>query len=259
MDTETRAPAHSALAAIAVAACFGLIATTAYSAQTINFGQNLPDGPVAPGYAGFNWGSADNDPFGGYGLSDFAASIDQFSRNKPFDLNSVTFQNLVSDGPGDGSYASYTTVISGYRGNNLVKSVTENYFTLQGPTFSGLAIDDVTKITFRTHVLEWDTYCCDSNGNVVTQTNANGPDWTLVSSLTVSDFTKAPELNSSSAATALTLLLGSLAVLRGGIAGRDCRHSNPVRVFVFGGRVGMGSRLAFTGSTTLGTASNLNR
>jgi hypothetical protein len=215
MDLETRASAHSALAAIAVAVCFGLIATTTSSAQTINFGQNLPDGPVAPGYAGFNWGSAENDPFGGYGLTDFAASIDQFSRNQPFDLNSVTFQNLESDGIGDGDYAYYTTVISGYRGNNFVKSVTENYVGYQAPTYTGLSIDDVNKITFSTNRLEQITYCCDSGGNVVTKTVANGPDWTLVSSLTVSNFTKAPELNNSSAATALTLLLGSLAVLRG--------------------------------------------
>jgi hypothetical protein len=199
----------------AVAACLGLFASIA-SSKTIDFGQNLPDGAIAPGYAGFNWGSAVNDPFGGgFGLTEFAASIDQFSRNAPFDLNSVTFQNLVSEGGGDGSTANYTTVISGYLGNTLVRSVTENYAGFQDPTFAGLNIDGVNKITFSTIALLQDTFCCDSHGNTITQTNFHGPDSTYVSSLNVSNFTKAPELNDASAATALTLLLGSLAVLRG--------------------------------------------
>jgi hypothetical protein len=201
LKPQTRAPAHSVLAATVVAACLGLFASAANS-QTINFGhvQGLSDGPITPGYAGFNWGSAVNDPYdGGYGLTEFAASIDQFSRNTPFDLNSVTFQNLVSEGTGD----------------TLVSSVTENYGAYSDPTFAGLNIDDVNKITFSTNALLQDTYCCDAHGNIVTQTNYNGPDSTYVSSLTVGNFASAPELNGSSAATALTLLLGSLAVLRG--------------------------------------------
>jgi hypothetical protein len=219
MKPRTRAPAHSVLTATALTACLGLCASAANSQQIINFGQNvpgLPDGPVAAGYAGFNWGSAVNDPDGGgYGLTNFAASIDQFSRITPFDLDSVTFQNLVSEGTGDGSTAYYTTVISGYLGNTLVSSVTENYGAYSDPTFAGLNIDDVNKITFSTNALLQDTYCCDAHGNPVTQTNYNGPDSTYISSLTVANVARAPELNGSSAATALTLLLGSLAVLCG--------------------------------------------
>jgi hypothetical protein len=215
MEPRIPPPARLVLAAAGVAACIGLFASTA-AAQTIDFGQNLPPGPVAPGYAGFNWGSAVNDPYGGgYGLTNFAASIDQFSRISPFDLDSVTFQNLVSEGDGDGSVAYYTTVISGYLGNTLVSSVTENYQSFSDPTYAGLHIDDVNKVTFTTIALEQDTYCCDSGGNVVTQTIYNGPDSTYVSSLTVSNYTKAPEIDGSSAAAAVTFLLASLAVLRG--------------------------------------------
>jgi hypothetical protein len=215
MELKTRAHSHSVLTGI-VAACCGLFAFNAHSAQTINFGQNLPDGPIANGYAGFNWGSADNDPEGGYGLTAFSASIDQFSRSTPFDLDSVSFANYLSEGTGDGDFADFTTVINGYRGNHLVKSVTEKYGADSDASFSGIAIDGVTKITFSTHVLETDEFCCDSQGNIVTQVIQNGPDSTLVSSLKVSDFVaKAPELDSSSAAAALTFFLGSLAVLRG--------------------------------------------
>jgi hypothetical protein len=216
MELKTRTHTHSVLAAGIVAACCGLFAPAAHCAQTINFGQNLPDGPIANGYAGFNWGSADNDPDGGFGLTAFSASIDQFSRSTPFNLDSASFANFLSEGTGDGDFADFTTVIDGYRGNHLVKSVTENYGADSDASFSGIAIDGVTKITFSTHVLETDEFCCDSQGNIVTQVIQNGPDSTLVSSLKVSDFVaKAPELDSSSAAAALTFFLGSLAVLRG--------------------------------------------
>src|SRR4249920_2380746 len=148
MELKTRAHTHSVLASSIIAACCGLFAPATHCAQTINFGQNLPDGPIANGYAGFNWGDADNDPQGGFGLTAFAASIDQFSRSTPFDLNSVSFVNYASEGTGDGDFADYTTVIDGYRGNLLVKSVTEKYGAYSDPTFSGIAIDGVTKITF---------------------------------------------------------------------------------------------------------------
>jgi hypothetical protein len=214
MELKTRARTHSILASSIVVTCCALFAPAA-RAQTINFGQNLPDGPIANGYAGFNWGDADNDPEGGYGLTGFAASIDQFSRNASFDLNSASFVNYLSEGTGDGDVAVYATVISGYQGNHLVKSVTEHYGAYSDPTFSGLAIDDVNKITFSTHVLETDEYCCDSQGNIVTHVIQNGPDSSLVSSLNVSNFVaQAPELDNSSAAAALTFFLGSLAVLR---------------------------------------------
>jgi hypothetical protein len=216
MELKTHAPARSVFAVTAFAACLLFIASTA-TAQTINFGKSLPDGPIAPGYAGFNWGSAVNDPYGGgYGLTNFAASINQFHRSTPFDLTSVTFANLVSEATGDGSTGEYTTVISGFLGGTLVSSVTENYGAYSDPTFAGLNIDDVTRVTFRTTALLQDTYCCDAHGNPVTLTDYHGPDSTYVSSLTVSKVAvKAPEFNGSTAAAALTLLLGSLAVLRG--------------------------------------------
>jgi hypothetical protein len=219
MEPEIRAPAHAVLAAITVAACFG-IASTANSAQTINFGQNLPDdSPVPAGYAGFNWGSAENDPQGGFGLTNFAAIIDQFSRNQPFDLNSVSFENYWSDGRD----TEYTTVISGYRGNTLVKSATESYHYDSESTFAGLAFDDVNKITFSTTSVTTEFNCCDSHGLPTVTIGGSAPDLTLVSSLQVSNVAKAPELNGSSAATALTLLMGSLAVMLG-------RHPNNWRI-----------------------------
>jgi hypothetical protein len=215
MELKTCAHSHSVLAGI-VAACCGLFASNAHSAQAINFGQNLPDGPIANGYAGFNWAGSDNDPDGGDGLTAFAASLDQMSRSTPFDLDSVSFVNYRSEGTGDGDYADFTTVIDGYRGNLLVKSVTEKWSAYSDARFSGIAIDGVNKITFSTHVLETDEYCCDSQGNTVTQVIQNGPDSTLVNTLKVSNYVaKAPELDNSSAAAALTFFLGSLAVLRG--------------------------------------------
>jgi hypothetical protein len=202
------------IVAMAIAVPLALFAPIA-AGQTIDFGQNLPSGPVPAGYAGFDWGSAVNDPFGGgFGLTNFSASIDQFSRSQPFDFNSVTFQNFESEAPGDGAGASYTTVISGYLNNTLVSSLTENYGWASG-NFSGLNIDDVNKITFATKAVLTDTYCCDSGGNIVTTTYFNGPDATFISSLNVSGAKAAPEIDPASAASGLTLLLGGVAVLRG--------------------------------------------
>jgi hypothetical protein len=209
------------LAVALVGMPLGVIAGFA-SAATVNFGQNLPSGPVPAGYAGFNWGSAVNDPFGGgYGLTDFSASISQFSKGQAFDLNAVDFQNFGSEAPGDGATASYSTVISGYLGTTLVSQVTENYGWSAG-SFSGLNIDGVNRITFSTTAILGDTYCCDSHGHIVTTTTYDGPDPTFVSSLNVT--TAAPELGSASAAACLTLLIGGLLVLRGAFG--SCRVGN---------------------------------
>ena len=47
------------IAALAVLAPLSPFATLAGS-QTINFGANLPAGPVPAGYSGFNWGTGAN-------------------------------------------------------------------------------------------------------------------------------------------------------------------------------------------------------
>jgi hypothetical protein len=109
------------------------------------------------------------------------------------------------------TFNNYTTVVSGYRGTTLVKSVTENYPGAGGDLFAGLNIDGVNKITFSTT----DTYgYLDNSGNPVVA-GVNAPSTTFVDQLKVSRFTAAPEIDRTSVASALTLLLGCLAVLRG--------------------------------------------
>src|ERR1700736_2098786 len=120
------------IAAIAAAVSFCSFAITARS-QTINFGANLPAGPVPAGYNGFNWGTGANQAVNSgsdaaiYYLTGPAASIVEFGRTNLFDLNSVEYQILFSGITGLGSVNDYTTVVSGYRGATLVKSVTEHY------------------------------------------------------------------------------------------------------------------------------------
>jgi hypothetical protein len=201
---------------IAVFAPLGLFSMFA-GAQTIPFGSNLPAEPVPAGYSGFDWGTGPNQAINSgpdaaiYYLTSPAASIVQFGRSNPFDLNSVDYQVLVSGETGDGSFDNYTTVVSGYLGSTLVKSVTENYPGTGGNLFTGLNIDDVNKITFSTT----DTYgYLNSVGNpVIVATNT--PSQTFVDQLKVSKPTAAPEIAPGSAVAALTLLLGSLAILRG--------------------------------------------
>jgi hypothetical protein len=186
------------------------------NSQTINFGANLPAGPVPAGYSGFNWGAGANQAVNSgpdaaiYYLTSPAASIVEFGRTGLFDLNSVDYQVLVSGETGLGSFDNYTTVVSGYRGTTLVKSVTENYPGFGGDRFNGLNIDGVNKVSFSTR----DTFgFLDTLGNmVVSGTSAAA---TFVDQLTLSSVTAAPEIDPASALSALTLLLGSLAVLRG--------------------------------------------
>ena len=202
------------IAVVAAAAPFCLLGTIA-SAQTINFGANLPAGPVPTGYQGFNWGTGVNaavnsGPDAAY-LTSPAAFIVEFSRVNLFDFNSVRYQLLMSGITYETTVNDYTTVVSGYRGTTLVKSVTEHFGGAGGALFAGLNIDGVNKITFST--TDTSGYL-DSNGHEVIVT-PNGFSPTYVDQLKVSSFTPAPEIDPASAASALTLLLGGLAVLRG--------------------------------------------
>jgi hypothetical protein len=199
-----------------LAAPFCLFATAAAS-QTIPFGSNLPAGPVPAGYAGFNWGTGANQAINSgpdaeiFYLTSPAASIVEFDRTSLFNLDSVDYQILVSGQTALDSFDNYTTVVSGFLGSTLVKSVTENYPGTGGNLFTGLNIDGVNKITFSTS----DTYgYLDSNGNpVIVATNGAT---TFVDQLKVSSSTvAAPEMAAASAVSALTLLLGSLAISMG--------------------------------------------
>jgi hypothetical protein len=202
------------IAALAVSAPLSLFATLAGS-QTIDFGANLPAGPVPAGYSGFNWGTGANAAINSgsdtaiYYLTGPAAYIVNFGRSSLFDLNSVDYQIYVSGATGDGALYNYTTVVSGYRGTTLVKSVTEKYPGTGSDLFTGLNFDGVNKVTFSTT----DTfgYLSDS-GPVIVGTQASP---TFVDQLKVSSYKAAPEIDPASAASALTLLLGGLAVLRG--------------------------------------------
>ena len=204
------------VAAAAVAAPLSLFASFANS-QTINFGANLPAGPVPAGYSGFNWGTGANAAINSgpdaeiFYLTSPAASIVEFSRANLFDLNSVDYQIFMSGLTYGTTFNNYTTVVSGYRGTTLVKSVTENYPGAGGDLFAGLNIDGVNKITFST--TDTSGYL-DSGGNPVVGL-VNAPSTTFVDQLKVSRFTAAPEIDRTSVASALTLLLGCLAVLRG--------------------------------------------
>jgi len=204
------------VAAAAAAATLSLFASFANS-QTINFGANLPAGPVPAGYSGFNWGTGANAAINSgpdaeiFYLTNPAASIVEFSRANLFDLISVDYQILMSGLTYGTTFNNYTTVVSGYRGTTLVKSVTENYPGAGGDLFAGLNIDGVNKITFST--TDTSGYL-DSGGNPVVGL-VNAPSTTFVDQLKVSRFTAAPEIDRTSVASALTLLLGCLAVLRG--------------------------------------------
>jgi hypothetical protein len=212
------------LIAAVAAAPFCLCAALA-GAQTITFGDSLSGGPVAAGYDGFQWGTGVNQavnyvsdgssPYFLY-LTSPAAEVVEFSRTNLFDLNSVDYQILASGETALDSFDNYSTVISGYRGTTLVKSVTENYPGAGGDLFTGLNIDGINRISFSTT----DTYgyLDPNNGNPIVAGTFTAPG-AYVDQLKVSNFTAAPEIDPASAVAALTLLLGSLAVLRGRIFG----------------------------------------
>jgi opacity protein-like surface antigen len=190
---------------------------SANAAQTLNFGPNLPSGTVPDGYAGFDWHGAQNDVFADTTPSFFGSLfITELSRTAPFDLDSMVVQELNSDAPSIGETSRNTTTISGYLNGTLVESLTENY-AFGGGTPLTLNMDDVNDVKFTT-----------SNIRTVfglPGTITNG-DLTLVSQLTVDNVVaKAPEIDPATAASALTLLIGSLLVIAGRlhtIARADC-------------------------------------
>jgi hypothetical protein len=193
------------LSLVAAAIMAILPLASADASQTINFGPTAPAGTINS-YAGFNWYGAQNDVYADSSVSFFdSASVTAFGRNKAFDLNSVDFLTLNSDVPSGGDTADFTTVISGYLNGTLVKSLTENY-AWGGGAFSGLNLDDVNKVSFKT------TVTTTVLGEPGSSTNS---DFTLVNSLNVSKAAKAPEMDAATGAGALTLLAGALLVMGG--------------------------------------------
>ena len=211
------------LAAVVAAASLCLLAKFA-DAQTINLGDSAPAGPIAPGFAGFQWGTGPNQAINyvSDGSSPFfldltgaSAAVIEFDRTTLFDLDSVDFQILESGVTALDSFDNYSTVISGYDGSTLVKSFTANYPGAGSDLFTGLNIDGVNRITFTTT----DTFgfLDPETGNPVVAGSQTAPG-AFVDQLKVSNFQTAPEIDPSSAVAALTLLLGSLAVLRGRVS-----------------------------------------
>jgi hypothetical protein len=180
---------------------------TTHAAQTLNFGPTLPTGTVPDGYAGFDWHGAQNDVFADTTPSFFGSLfITEFSRAAPFDLNSMVVQELNSDAPSIGETSNNTTTIFGYRNGTLVRTLTENY-AFGGGTLLTLNLDDVNDVKFKT------TNVRTVFGQPVI---ISGPDLTLLSQLTVSNVVaKAPEIDPTTAASALTLLIGGLLVITG--------------------------------------------
>lgn len=211
---EIREMKHHTIVVLAISGIFA--AAVANADTTITFG--TPGGsPIPAGYGGFNWSNGggpaiNDDGLNPYYISGPAGIIDQFSRASPFDLTGVSFQNWMSEITGLGFVSQYTTVISGYLNGKLEDTYTAKYGWGAG-TFSGLNIDDVNKITFQTSAVFTDTYCCDSKGNLVTTTTSNPHDTTFINSVTVRS-AAAPEIDPGSAVGGMTLLLGSLLVLR---------------------------------------------
>jgi len=207
MKTELR------LTVAAIAATIPLLGAGA--AQTINFGTQpgLPNGGTVPdGYAGFDWHGAQNGVF--LDTSGFeSAYITEMSRTSAFNLDSMVMQNLLSDMGHDTGIAYLETEISGYFNGSLVETVTRD-FTVGGDRVLQVNMDGVNDIKFTT--TEINTGLND-DGTRFGPPGA-GPDLTMVSQMTVEDFTgvaKAPELDPAATASAITLLLGSLLVIRG--------------------------------------------
>ena len=201
----------------AIAATLPLL--SAGAAQTINFGTQpgLPTPPdsggtVPDGYAGFDWHGAQNGVF--YDTSGFeSAFITEMSRTSAFNLDSMVMQNLQSDMGHDTGIAYLETEISGYFNGSLVETVTRD-FTVGGYNVLQVNMDGVNDIKFTT--TEINTGLNDDGTRFGPP--GRGPDLTLVSQMTVDNFTgtaKAPELDPAATASAITLLLGSLLVITG--------------------------------------------
>jgi hypothetical protein len=207
MKTELR------LTVAAVAAILPLLSASA--TQTINFGPaplGPPDGPVADGYAGFDWHGAQNDVFFDQTSSGFgSAFITEMSRSSAFDLDTVTFSALESDTPSPFEIVEVQTTISGYLNGTLVGSVIETYSPVAAFSPLTLNLDGVNDVKFKSVEIRT---VLDEPGNPT----FTGPDLTMVTQMTVDNSTgtnRAPELDAASTASALTLLFGTLMVMGG--------------------------------------------
>jgi hypothetical protein len=100
-----------------------------------------------------------------------------------------------------------TTVITGYLNGTLVETLTENYSAVATGSIVSLNMDGVNDVKFST---------TDTLTTFGIPGSTTGPDLTMVTQMTVDNFTaKAPELDPTATASAVTLLLGSLLVIRG--------------------------------------------
>jgi hypothetical protein len=208
------------LTVAALAAVLPLL--SAGAAQTIKFGPqpgltsgNFPFTETVPdGYAGFNWHGAIDDEFLDTTSTGFgSAYITEMSRTAAFDLDSMVMQNLESDIGHDTGIAYLETEISGYFNGSLVETVTRD-FTVGGDRVLHVNMDGVNDIKFST--TEINTGLNDDGTRFGPP--GPGPDLTLVSQMTVDNFSgvaKAPELDPAATASAVTLLFGSLLVISG--------------------------------------------
>jgi len=196
------------LTVAAIAATLPLL--NAGAVQTISFGPSsgLPDGTVPDGYAGFDWHGAQNDVFFDQTSTGFgSAFITEMSRTSAFDLDSMMITTLESSVPSPDETSNLTTTISGYLNGTLVETLTENYSAFAAGSTLTLNMDGVNDVKFTT---------VDTRTTFGVPGSITGPDLTMVTQMTVDNFTaKAPELDPTATASAVTLLLGSLLVIRG--------------------------------------------
>ncbi len=210
MKTELR------LTVAAVAATVPLL--SAGAAQTINFGTQpglptFPNGGTVPdGYGGFDWHGAQNEVFADQTSNGFgSAFITEMSRTAAFDLDTVTFNALLSDTPSPGEIVEVSTTISGYLNGNLVQTLTETYSPVAAFSPLTLNLDGVNDVKFSSVEIRT---LLDQPGDPIIK----GPDLTMVTQMTVDNSTgtnRAPELDTASTASALTLLFGTLLVMGG--------------------------------------------
>jgi hypothetical protein len=208
MKTELR------LTVAAIAAALPLL--SAGAAQTIVFGPSATFSPttgtVPDGYAGFDWHGALNDVYFDQTTTGFgSAFITEMSRTSAFDLDSMVVSPLESSLPSPGEISNLTTTISGYLNGTLVETLTENYSAIATGNPLILNMDGVNDVKFATVDTRTEL---DLPGDPTT----TGPDLTMVTQMTVDNSTvvaKAPELDPATAASTVTLLFGSLLVIRG--------------------------------------------
>jgi hypothetical protein len=196
----------------AIAATLPLL--SAGAAQTINFGPSsgLPTGTVPNGYAGFDWHGAQNDVFFDQTSTGFgSAYITEMSRTSAFDLDSMVVSPLESSLPSPGEISNLTTTITGYLNGTLVETLTETYSAIATGNPLILNMDGVNDVKFKTveTLTELD---------VPGHPSFTGPDLTMVTQMKIDNFSgvaRAPEMDPAATASAVTLLLGSLLVMRG--------------------------------------------